>query len=352
MKIAVNTIPAIAGTVHERIFGTGLLNALPGKLPEAQFFYEQDYDTGFMPFANVQQINYREAVEDAVYLSLNASVDYNPELNPGIIFISDVDEKLFLTKAWWSVFSGKKDGLVKVLGAATALLVPHTTLRLHLIDLYGIAPKKIHVVGHGLPPEALRITPADSVTRRITRETYGNEHSYFLARATGHPSDNLERLFAAYDLFRQRCPEPVRLLVETDGIRLSRTVRKARDQAEFRTDIVLLPALSPAERRKVVSSARALVHVSLSTAFPLPVLDAWTAEVPSVSTDNAILQGAGTLVQGEDVKSIAEGLVSLVTTPFLASGLVENGKRRREDFSWERVAEQVAGVLSDLLTYI
>ena len=62
-------------------------------------------------------------------------------------------------------------------------------------------------------------------------------------------------------------------------------------------------------------------------------------------TDNDILQGAGALVQGTDEQSIAEGMVSLVTTPFLASGLVENGKRRLQDFSWEAVAERVAGVL-------
>ena len=53
-------------------------------------------------------------------------------------------------------------------------------------------------------------------------------------------------------------------------------------------------------------------------------------------------------MQGTDVKSIAEGMVALVTTPFLASGLVENGKRRRQDFSWEDVAKRVAEVLRSM----
>jgi glycosyltransferase involved in cell wall biosynthesis len=83
----------------------------------------------------------------------------------------------------------------------------------------------------------------------------------------------------------------------------------------------------------------------LSTRFLLPVLDAWTAEIPVLYTDNDILQGAGALVQGTDERSITEGMVSLVTTPFLASGLVENGKRRLGDFSWGAVADRTAGVL-------
>ena len=78
------------------------------------------------------------------------------------------------------------------------------------------------------------------------------------------------------------------------------------------------------------------------------MLDAWTAEIPVLYTDNDILQGAGALVQGTDEQSIAEGMVALVTTPFLASGLVENGKRRLQAFSWEGVAERVAGVLREV----
>ncbi len=214
------------------------------------------------------------------------------------------------------------------------------------MDRYGINPAKIHVVGYGLPNADQQITPADTVTRRITKEVYGNEHSYFLAPAAGHPSDNLERLFAAYDLFRQRCKEPVRLLVEYPEFgKHSKSVKKAWKEAKHHKDIVFLPTLSQVERRKVVSSARAILHPSLSTAFPLPVLDAWTAEVPVLGTNNEVMQGAGTLVQGTDIKSIAEGMLALVTTPFLASGLVENGKRRRKDFAWEDVARRVAEVL-------
>jgi len=240
------------------------------------------------------------------------------------------------------------DYLLGDLPAAKAVIVPTKTIKTHLSDLYGVPSFEITVVGHGLPEPDHRITPADPVTRRITKETYGNEHSFFFAPCYGHASDNMERLFAAYDLFRARCPEPVRLLVQ--DAEHSRAVRKALKRSTFSDDIVLLPHLSRHDYQKIFTSARAILFPSLSTRFPLPVLDAWTAEVPVLYTDNDILQGAGTLVQGEDVKSIAEGMVALVTTPFLASGLVENGKRRREDFRWAGVAERVAEVLRAINT--
>ncbi|MEM9930440.1 MAG: glycosyltransferase [Bacteroidota bacterium] len=345
MKIVVNAVPAISGTTHERIFGTGLLNALTGLIPEAEFYFEQFFNDGeFAHLESVKVVNPHE-MEDGTYLCLAPSDECNPGLQPFLQVVHDIDKIRFPNKGFWQRLFRGHDATEMYSSLANAILVPHTTLRQHLINQYAIPPAKIHVVGHGLPPEELRIIPADSVTRRITKEVYGNEHSYFLAKATGHVSDNLERLFAAYDIFRRRCPEPVRLLIETEGKQQPKPVRKAHRQAQYQTDIVFLSQLSLAERRKVVSSARAVVDVSLSSAFPLPVLDAWTAEVPVVSTNREILQGAGTQVQGEDINSIAEGLVTLVTTPFLASGLVANGKRRVLEFTWEKVAERVATVI-------
>lgn len=343
-RIAVEASTMVNGGVYEGIFGFGLLDLLPSAMPEVSFFY---HDVGieptYAPGENVKEVGQFEKIDVDQAFCIYPS-GYFEEVPETLAVLSLDDETP--RKSWWSSLFKTKDYDQEALEKAVKIVVPHQALRQALTDLRGIDSAKIHVVGYGLPNTDMRITPADSVTRRITKEVYGNEHSYFLAPATGHASDNLERLFAAYDLFRQRCKEPVRLLVEQPEFgKHSKSVKKAWKQAKNRQDIVFLPTLSQVERRKVVSSARAIVHPSLSTAFPLPVLDAWTAEVPVLGTNNKVMQGAGALVQGTDVKSIAEGMVSLVTTPFLASGLVENGKRRRQDFSWEDVAKRVAEVL-------
>lgn len=344
-RIAVETSPLVNGGPADHYFGVGLLEHLPAALPEAIFYYHEEGNRfPDQPRDNVRTVARFEDVEAELALSFFPGGYFHPL--PEVLVVTDLNLLLYHRRSWWPFAPDPGKQLVQQLQNARTILVTHQKLRQLLIDQYGLAPAKITVVGYGALPAEVQITPADSVTRRITKETYGNEHSYFLAPAEGHESDNLTRLFAAYDLFRQRCQEPVRLLVERPAAgQHSRAVKRAAKQAKFRQDIVLLPTLSWAERHKVVSSARAIVHVSLSSAFPLPVLEAWTAEVPVLSTDNAIMQGAGTLVQGEDVKSIAGGLVALVTTPFLASGLVENGKRRRQDFTWQAVVEKVAGVL-------
>ncbi|MEO0732021.1 MAG: glycosyltransferase [Bacteroidota bacterium] len=87
------------------------------------------------------------------------------------------------------------------------------------------------------------------------------------------------------------------------------------------------------------------MYPSLSTHFPVAIVDAWHAEIPVMATDNELLMGAGAQVPGRDQEAMTDAMLSLVTTPFLASGLVENGKRRREDYTWAKVAKRVAQVI-------
>jgi|GEM_PF-2311933 len=342
MNIAVNAIPAVNGNATEVAFGAGVLSRLPPLMPETSFFYAHDYDTPLLEHPNVKSISFGEAVENSIYFSIGRLHYLNSGFAPVVMAIVEADHIAYPERVWWKLGRPAADPMVVDVAEAEFILVPHQNLRQAITDAYPQSAAKIKVVGHGLPESPL--TPADPVTRRITKEVYGREHSYFFAPARGHPSDNLERLFGAYDLFRARCPEPVRLLVENSG-KPPRSVRKAQKQSKHSADIVFLPRLSQHEHRNVFSSARAILYPSLSTSFPLPVLDAWTAEVPVLYINNDILQGGGALVRGEEVKSIAEGMVALVTTPFLASGLVENGKQRLTRFSWDRVAERVAEVL-------
>lgn len=345
MRIAVDTSDMVNMDLNLIAFGNGVLSRLPSLMPEVIFVFN---DVGvWPPYAeNVEQVFEFGKTNSDFYFSIDGQEHY--EGGPGVITVLSLDHLPTPARPWWGIFSKREphDFFAEGLGRAKLILVPHTALRLALLDKYDLTPEKIKIVGHGDSWRSL--TPADSVTRRITKEVYGNEHSFFFAPSTDHESDNLERLIQAYDLFRQRVPEPVRMLIEQPPRGHTRSVRKAHKQAKFREDVELLSELSEHEHHKVFSSARAILFPSLSTAFPLPVLEAWTAEVPVVYTDNDILRGAGALVQGEDINSIAEGMVSLVTTPFLASGLVENGKRRLKDFSWEAVADKVAGVLREV----
>ena len=261
------------------------------------------------------------------------------------LFLWNVDDVRWPERGPWPFRRPRKHGYDQLLSQVAGVFVPHDALAIALREELGYRGQ-VHSVGHGLPQPWGRLVQLDEVTRRINREVYGREGSFFLARSTGHPSDNLPRLIEAYDRFRKRCSEPVRLLILGDVNGQPRSVRKAIKKATHRAAIQWLTLAWAHEEWKLISSARAVLYPSLSTRFPTEILIAWHAGVPVLADHPDVLAGAGAQVRGEDVNSIAEGLVALVTTPFLASGLVENGRRRLEEFTWERVARRVAEVIT------
>ncbi|MEL7159870.1 MAG: hypothetical protein AAFN92_03860, partial [Bacteroidota bacterium] len=170
---------------------------------------------------------------------------------PAIIAVTDIDHHLFPARRWWPFTPAARDDLPGRLAEAGKVLVSHRQLSALLREHYGVAHEKIAVVGHGPTTADWAV---DTVSRRITKEVYGREGSFFFAPATGHPADNLGRLLPAYDGFRARCSEPVRLLLPLTQKDLSRADRRTLKKLRHREDIDFLPALPPTEYRKVFAS--------------------------------------------------------------------------------------------------
>ena len=326
---------------YQQVYSYEIARRLPALLPEHEWFFHDD-DRAKWPGTVVGQF-------DDVAADLVLNFSGNPQ-HAGLPTVTFVFDAYAAARANWleKILARFRKPPVTDWSDVRAVLVPHRALRTELVEKHPALATRVRVVGAALPPEIAALSPADSVTRRITKEVYGREKSYFLAPAT----DNLERLIAAYDLFRARCPEQVLLLLARPQMGLPRAVRGAIKASPYRADISVLPLLNDAEYWKVYSSARAILYPALAATFPVEILKAWRAGVPVLATDNDVLGGGGAQVRGENVKSVAEGMVALVTTPFLASGMVANGSRRLASFTWEAAAERTADVLRSELAFL
>ncbi len=214
---------------------------------------------------------------------------------------------------------------------------------------YGIYPGKITVAGNGVRP-AFKPVPAH--VRLTTREVYADGQPYLFYLGAVHPRKNIGRLLQAYDRYRDRLDDPVKLLIAGRLAWQTREVRRLHRNSRYREDIVFLGYLPTEQIVNLLGSSRALVYPSLSEGFGVPLLEAMHCEVPILTSKATSLPevagDAAVYVDPESISSITEGLLQLTTTPFLASGLVEKGRRQREKFSWDRSAETVATTLLQL----
>ena len=95
--------------------------------------------------------------------------------------------------------------------------------------------------------------------------------------------------------------------------------------------------------------ALASVYVSYFEGFGIPIAEAYKCDVPVITSNVTsmpeVAGDAALLVNPFDIESIA-GALELVMDENVRNSLIEKGRVRREDFSWDKTAEQWWAVIA------
>jgi glycosyltransferase involved in cell wall biosynthesis len=103
----------------------------------------------------------------------------------------------------------------------------------------------------------------------------------------------------------------------------------------------------------VIAAADVCVYPSLYEGFGFPPLEAMASGTPVVASNAAclpeILGDAAVLVDPNDVSAFGEAVEGVLSNPELRARLVEAGRKRVSDFTWERCAERTLNVYREAL---
>lgn len=116
---------------------------------------------------------------------------------------------------------------------------------------------------------------------------------------------------------------------------------------------VIFPGYVDEERLwSLIRQASCVCYPSLIEGFGGPVLEGFRAGVPvicsNVSSLPEIAGGAAYLVNPENEEEIAAAILKIVEDNSLREKLVEKGKERVKEFSWEKTAEEVIEVYKEI----
>ena len=209
-------------------------------------------------------------------------------------------------------------GLRRVLRRADALVAVTDFTRHEVVELAGIAETRVHVVPNG-------------VDETFVAEGPRAEGDYVLAVGTLEPRKNLARTVEAARL------AGVELRVVGargwGGVEVPGWVGEATD----------------AELASLYRGARCVLFPSLYEGFGLPVLEAMACGVPVVTSKGGATEevagGAAVLVDPLDASSIAGGIAEAEAR---RDELVERGRARAREFTWERTAADVVVLWREL----
>lgn len=236
-----------------------------------------------------------------------------------------------------------------------------------LVRHFGLPDQRIDVIPLGVDARRFERIPDDGRLRTLAR--LGLPDRFFLFVGTLQPRKNLERALDAHASLPPRirdalpfvvvgrtgwgCEALVRRLEAAErtleGVTNGATgaaggaATAALTRAGARPRLRWLRYLPDDELEAVMQSATALVFPSLCEGFGLPVLEAFAAGIPVVTSTTTSLpevaEGAALLVDPGNVGEIADAMAAIVDTPGLALRLVEAGVRRARELSWDACAQ-------------
>jgi len=196
----------------------------------------------------------------------------------------------------------------------------------------------------GIPSERIVVAPPGVFERGRDGGPPPVDGPYILAVGQVTPRKGLDVLARAAAKIGARCP-PV--IVAGPDWWHAEDVRSRIAAADRHGRVRLLGPVDDGTLGRLYSHATLVCHPSRAEGFGMPCLEAMDAGTALVASDlpsiRELTAAAAALVPVDDANTLAEAIDRLLSHESERNALAEAGRRRAREFSWPRMAEEVAG---------
>lgn len=214
--------------------------------------------------------------------------------------------------------------------------------KLDLITKYQIKPSVIDVVFNGVS-EAF--SPLDAIQNQKTREQFTGGKAYFLYVGALHPRKNIERLIKAFEIFKLKNNDSVKLLIVGRNAWKNKLMEATYQNCKFKDDIHFTGYINDFTLTQVYAAAYALTYVPIFEGFGLPLIEAFRCGVPAITSMSSSMPEvsghAAILVNPNEVEEIAQAMINIWNNKKLRDNLSEHALVRAQDFTWDKTANLV-----------
>ena len=365
MKIAVNTRLLL----KNKLEGIGWftyesLKRIVNNHPEHEFYFifDRKYDDEFIFANNVTPIvvgpparhpllhfvwyeisipRILKKINPDIFISPDAFISLRSKY-PDLIVIHDLNFEHFpehMPKLWRGYY---KYFTPKYAKKATRIATVSDFSKNDIVKQYGIDPNKIDVVFNGSGDKFKPISTKDKLE---TKKNFTDKSDFFVFVGALNPRKNLGNIFRAFDIFKSANKTNIKFVVVGEKMYWSDDIKSAFETMEHKHDVIFTGRLEPDMLSKIIGSAIALVYTSFFEGFGIPIIEAFNAEVPVITSNVTampeIAGNAAVLVDPDSTEQIANAMYKISHDKDFANALIEKGKLRRADFSWDNTAENV-----------
>lgn len=221
---------------------------------------------------------------------------------------------------------------------ATRVIAVSEATKADIVELLQVDPDRISVTPLGVDQEF--------GTADVTNETPPHPRPYVLSVGNLEPRKNLPALLRAFASIKAEAPHDL-ILVGGEGWltgEIHGTIRKL----DLGERVHMTGYVEDKDLARWYRGADLFVLPSLYEGFGLPILEAMTCGTPVLTANRSAMPevagDAALLVDPGDDRSIATGMVRLLTDAALADDFRRRGAVRAAAFTWERTAVETVAV--------
>ncbi|HEX5576550.1 MAG TPA: glycosyltransferase family 1 protein [Gemmatimonadales bacterium] len=230
---------------------------------------------------------------------------------------------------------------------AQTVVVASRWIKEDVIQQYGIAPQKIQIIPWGAPTQALAEPSADDL--ETVRAKYQLEQPFAIFPAVTWPHKNHLRLFEALAYLRDQRGLTVRVIAT--GSRYEPfwpEIERQLDLLALQSQVKFLGFVPDRDLRALYRLAQYLLMPTLFESDSFPIYEAWLEGTPVACSAVCSLpeqaREAAVFFDPYSIESMANAIASLTTDRSLRAELQERGRRRLQDFDWQRTAKAYRAV--------
>ena len=210
-----------------------------------------------------------------------------------------------------------------------------------IIKTFNINPDLIDVVYNGANTIYNSISE-DEEEKIKSQETNGSDFFIFVGALS--PRKNIKNLLLAFDQFKTKTKSKIKLVIVGEKMFKTKDIERCFQSLKAQSDIIFTGRKSPTSLKKLYGASLALTFVPYFEGFGIPMIEAMNCET-AVITSNVtsmpeIAKNAALFVDPFSVDSISQGMIKLFENPNLRTELIEKGKIRAKDFSWNQTANK------------
>jgi glycosyltransferase involved in cell wall biosynthesis/tetratricopeptide (TPR) repeat protein len=275
-------------------------------------------------------------------------MDLMPEVPASVMFYDLAGLRIYLPAYTRLQRFQYVERLEQLLKPRFRLLTCSEFTRRDLIEATGLAPERAVAILAGLNRSEDSGHLSSAFVKQV-RAKHGINRRFLLHVGALDPHKNFESVL---NVLGQLKADDLQLVVVGEKGYFLKQIAESVARAGV-TQIIFTGFIPRAELEALYREAVALVSLSLYEGFGFPVLEAMAQGCPVVASDITSLPevtgDAALLYPPRDIRAVSRGIRELLNSPALRRKLVERGRARAAQFSWEKTARKTIAVWEEML---